>query len=723
MCQTHVSHNLILLIFPPYLPVPLSYQCWWVILCKDEDAVGRHTQVIADVLSKFIWCFTHTSLSQVCGPKSRSFLFVFPESYCKGNLLKLYQNMTAFPKGDIHKQQRKILNPGFGAAESQTFSAISQASTQSAGSPELLWTPLGKVLLMFSLVPSIMQRPAGKELSRDDVQHNIVFLGGNGHLILRFFLPRMNIFSTPSVLQIFIQEALKYIPKSIVKSWVKYTPNHHAACLCEVNNVVTATARSMVIQKAESLLQGKGSRDIFMLLVKANMDTEVKNKLSDEELYSQMQYTSVLRMLDPAGTGLKAGNTVETHIRDKAAQETLWYHCVVPQLYCMAAQEYILPLSQPITMESASVAACNCNKDMWGEDADMFDLHCWLDGIAKDKKEAATRIYLNLIIEVQAFLEAKHVRHKLCLLVMVPAVEGEISGGVQLLLAISVTLPDDHKLYHSVTSLRGRDGGRGERRGKAAPGLSKNHQELRASYEGWLQVVVDQYLLHQQVEQYRIGRGHQFDVLVVPNTQSAMHTSMMLDSPEDKWESDDYLESLVSSEGVTIPSLPPSPILQLCTTSKKKGFTLWKYKGRRGGLTLCRLRFPPGSLSYEWHFLLVGALLVVAIVIALESDKAPQTNGLKALWKHLFGPKIYVLDTDLIFAGLYTHAGWRAASAILNDGCIVVIATAMFECNLYIPIGSVRHWQGGLWHRVAGTGDCNSWREAVDLVGSKSYSN
>ncbi|KAI6109088.1 cytochrome P450 [Pisolithus croceorrhizus] len=313
----------------------------------------------------------------------------------------------------------------------------------------------------------------------------------------------MNIFGTPSVLQIFVQEALKYIPKLIVKSWVKYTPNHRAARLCEVNSVVTATARSMVIEKAESLLQGKGSRDIFTLLVKANMDAEAKNKLSDEELYSQMRvilfagHETTSNTVSWALLELARKPELQSRLRSEIRQhesvihargdthftvsdlenmpllnavvkETLRYHCVVPQLYRMAAEDYVLPLSQPITTESGelmhevlapkgtriitSVAAYNRNKDMWGEDADVFNPDRWLDGIAKDK-EAATGVYSSLltfgsgthaclgwrfaVIEVQAFLveilsqfeislteEAKRVRRE-----FVFACDGASRGG------------------------------------------------------------------------------------------------------------------------------------------------------------------------------------------------------------------------------------------------------------------------------------------------------
>lgn len=72
-------------------------------------------------------------------------------------------------------------------------------------------------------------------------------------------------------------------------------------------------------------MQGKGSRDIFMLfVVKANMNAEAKNKLSDEKytacnLVFGSRNDSEHNQLDPVGIGPIARNTVETQIGEKAA--------------------------------------------------------------------------------------------------------------------------------------------------------------------------------------------------------------------------------------------------------------------------------------------------------------------------------------------------------------------------------------------------------------------
>ncbi|KAI6147633.1 cytochrome P450 [Pisolithus thermaeus] len=484
--------------------------------------------------------FTRTPLSQVRGPKSTSFIFVKgilgedqlvvadPKALSR-ILSSASQHFPKVPErrmltfmalgkgiiwaeGVTSTNDRKILSPGFGAAESRAFMAISQASAQSMVARWMELVNAGNSDKIVLDIPSWVSRATLDAIGQGAFDVQLGSLDNAEIPLAKSYQGMMmNIFGTPSVLQIFVQEALKYIPKLIVKSWVKYTPNHRAARLCEVNSVVTATARSMVIEKAESLLQGKGSRDIFTLLVKANMDAEAKNKLSDEELYSQMRvilfagHETTSNTVSWALLELARKPELQSRLRSEIRQhesvihargdthftvsdlenmpllnavvkETLRYHCVVPQLYRMAAEDYVLPLSQPITTESGelmhevlapkgtriitSVAAYNRNKDMWGEDADVFNPDRWLDGIAKDK-EAATGVYSSLltfgsgthaclgwrfaVIEVQAFLveilsqfeislteEAKRVRREF----------GEI-GGVQLPLAISVAPPDE----------------------------------------------------------------------------------------------------------------------------------------------------------------------------------------------------------------------------------------------------------------------------------------
>ncbi|OJA08929.1 hypothetical protein AZE42_05321 [Rhizopogon vesiculosus] len=107
------------------------------------------------------------------------------------------------------------------------------------------------------------------------------------------------------------------------------------------------------------------------------------------------------------------------------------------------------------------------NKDLWGEDAYVFNPERWLNGSAKEKKATSVGVYSNLmtflggvracigwrfaVIEIQAFLvevvgkfefaltdKAERVRREACTVVMAPTVEGEVENGVQLPLRVSV---------------------------------------------------------------------------------------------------------------------------------------------------------------------------------------------------------------------------------------------------------------------------------------------
>ncbi|KAI6046270.1 cytochrome P450 [Pisolithus marmoratus] len=507
--------------------------------------------------------FTGSSLSRVRGPKPTSFLF--------GNLFELYQGQAGeadfrwqrlygnvirmkgilgedqlivadpkalsqifatasyqFPKpherriqslimngksvvwaeGDTHKRQRKILNPGFVGSESRAFLVISQASAErlSAKWSEIIEANDGDKVVLD--IPNWISRATLDAMAEGAFDVRLGSLQNSDSALAKYYNGfLMSVFGIPSPMQIFIQEALKYIPTSILEYWANHSSNSRLVRVRETRAVATALAESMVKEKAEFLLQGKGSKDIFTLLVKANMDAEAKHKLSDEELYSQMRIILLAGQESTSQTIswtlLELARNPEIHksllsctrgdvqftpsdldnmpYLNAIVKETLRYHCAAAQVLRVAGQDCILSLSQPIKTESgelmhevfvpkgtrilASIAAYNRNKDLWGEDADVFNPDRWLDGRAKDKKENATGMYSNLltfgggpraclgwrfaIIEIQAFLveivrkyeislteKARRIRRQSCL-VMVPTVEGEVSRGVQLPLVIS----------------------------------------------------------------------------------------------------------------------------------------------------------------------------------------------------------------------------------------------------------------------------------------------
>ncbi|KAG6382002.1 cytochrome P450 [Boletus reticuloceps] len=215
-----------------------------------------------------------------------------------------------------------------------------------------------------------------------------------------------------------------------------------------MKKMVTEVGKKMVQEKAETLLEGKGSRDVFSLLVKANMDTEAKNKLTEEELLAQM-CTILLAGHETTSNSLswillelarqpKVQSRLRTEIRETEAairargdtqftmadfdampftsaviKEGLRYHPVVPHVHRIAGRDDVLPLSRPITTESgevtneifvpkgtrivASIAAYNRDTELWGDDAHEFNPDRWLDGVASGKKPVSIGVYSNLM--------------------------------------------------------------------------------------------------------------------------------------------------------------------------------------------------------------------------------------------------------------------------------------------------------------------------------------
>jgi hypothetical protein len=125
---------------------------------------------------------------------------------------------------------------------------------------------------------------------------------------------RNDALGAPSAGQIFFQGISRYIPYRILEYLGETSKNPRILRIREAETLATSFAKEMVKDKAEILLQGKSSRDVFSLLggctaslrssksdegiVKANMDTDAKAKLTEEELIAQMRWVHNIIMID-----------------------------------------------------------------------------------------------------------------------------------------------------------------------------------------------------------------------------------------------------------------------------------------------------------------------------------------------------------------------------------------------------------------------------------------
>lgn len=96
-------------------------------------------------------------------------------------------------------------------------------------------------------------------------------------------------FGAPSDKQVLIQGISRYIPPQILEYLGEVGKNPRMARLRDTGILATSVAKQLVKDKAEVLLQGKGSRDVFSLLGRSSFSTP-RSDLDHLIQHSQSQY-------------------------------------------------------------------------------------------------------------------------------------------------------------------------------------------------------------------------------------------------------------------------------------------------------------------------------------------------------------------------------------------------------------------------------------------------
>ncbi|KAF7439992.1 hypothetical protein PC9H_000329 [Pleurotus ostreatus] len=406
-----------------------------------------------------------------------------------------------------HKRHRKVLLPGFGGPESRAFWPIFY----------------GYAAQLTSKWKDIISNSPNQEVVVDIPRWTSrAMLDAIGEAAFDYQFGAMENAETPLSVAaktfgsltdsaIFMQNLWAYLPPQCLHFISYYSPGFTLKHARSTEKIATDVARKLVQTKTEELRHGTENRDIMSLLVKANNSENEGAKLTEDELYAQM------RTIMLAGHETTANSTSWTLLElarhpemQKRLREEIWakqqalgrefeardlesmpylqavvkeslrYHPVVPLTQREAGRDDALPLSKPITLTTGevlhklpipkgqklalSIAGYNRNKDIFGEDAHVFNPDRWLSNSPKNAVNVG--VYSNLLtfagglracigfrfalLEFQAFLvelvgtyefsltaESKKIRREPCG-VMAPFVEGQTDKEAHLPLKITL---------------------------------------------------------------------------------------------------------------------------------------------------------------------------------------------------------------------------------------------------------------------------------------------
>ncbi|KAK0238250.1 cytochrome P450 [Armillaria nabsnona] len=449
-----------------------------------------------------------------------SYRFHKPQSRVQISRLTFGPGLTNVD-GDDHKRHRKVMLPGFGGPESKSFfptffacaekmaqkwkDSIEVSSDQSAVMDVSSW-------ISRATLDAIGQAAFDYQFGALDDSDNAL-----AKAYYNLFFDLFGIMTKRAILSLSIMD---HLPSRVVSFLMRKFPSGRLDHALLTNRLSTAVAKELVDQKFNALLEGKGRRDVMSLLVKANASENPKTQLEERELLGQMNIIILAGHETTSNTLCfalfemckrpemqerlrKEIRATERVIRDRGdtqftpsdfdsmpflsavVKETLRFHPVAYNIYRVAGKDDVLPLSTPITTTSgkvlhelpipkglhidASIAAYNRNKEIFGDDADVFDPDRWLRD-APPKTKTALGVYANLftfaggsrscigwrfaVMELHAFTiellsnfefsftETHGIRREACG-VMTPTIEGQVEKGSQLPLKIRLAQRDD----------------------------------------------------------------------------------------------------------------------------------------------------------------------------------------------------------------------------------------------------------------------------------------
>lgn len=421
--------------------------------------------------------------------------------------------------GEIHRRQRKVMLPGFGAPEAKSYVPIfRQVADQLCVKWEDLLAAAPDQTSVVD-VPHWLTRATLDTIGQAAFDYNFNALENSENEFAESYFGLMaDTLGSPPKSAIFLHAVS---PVWFLNLLARFSPSRNRAHARSAARIANRIAKEMIDTKADALSQGKGNKDIMSLLVKANTGENEKGKLSEEEMFGEMRTillaghetvaVTLLWTLLELARHPEVQNTLRKEIRETeknvrahggtyftandlddmpylaaVLKESMRFHPALYQNYRVAVNDDVIPLSKPIVNKMgqevqelqipksikiiASIAAYNRNKEVFGEDADVWNPDRWLKD-SQERKGPTLGVYGNLltfaggvrtcigwrfaVLESMTYIvelvnrfefamtevAAKNLRREACL-VMLPTVEGEVHKGEQLPLQVTIAQRD-----------------------------------------------------------------------------------------------------------------------------------------------------------------------------------------------------------------------------------------------------------------------------------------
>ncbi|KAI0737388.1 cytochrome P450 [Daedaleopsis nitida] len=429
----------------------ISGQGHWDFVRHIRETYGPVTKLYNNFGSRFLLVYDTKAL--------HSIFIKDQDSYYKGEHARVANLMLLGPgllatSGDVHRKQRKMLNPVFSIAHMRNLTPLFYSITDKM--PQL------RIAVETRVKDGPQEMDMLGWMGRTALE--LIGQGGFGHSFdpivtepsdrfadaVKAFIPSLGQLTWARAILPYI----KYMgPRRFRRLLVDLMPFQMVQRVKTVNDIVYEHSKKIINDKKAALERGDQElihtvgegKDIISILLRANMFASEEDKLSDEEIIAQMS-TFIVAGVDTTSNAmsrilhlLAEHQDVQDKLRqellnarelygdvipydelsqlpylDAVCRETLRLHAPVNMVRREAKRDTVLPLAQTIrgvdgsvmneipvpkgTFMFCNLRLCNTNEALWGEDALEWKPERWLKPLPRAVEDAnIPGIYANLV--------------------------------------------------------------------------------------------------------------------------------------------------------------------------------------------------------------------------------------------------------------------------------------------------------------------------------------